>query len=457
MKRRNFLRNSFYGALSTSLRASVVGVPTSFLLSGRVHAATGNEKVTILSQSKQGESINVNGPGAFASAANNLAAAIEHPMAAQLGADVLGSVNGVDHNAADLETAVDLQLGAQQVKASRPWASLPQALRENLACLWLRTGANAHPEMASVRRLKEALRDDENSSRSEELASAICLENASAMGTALNTPLLLDDEGFSKGNPIAVYRPTNLQSLFGDGASSGISVENFAALYSQTMDELYKGLKQNGSAKQRAFLDNHALTRTQARDLGDSLGDALSLIDGNDFVNQLRTAIAFAKIKLSPVIVVKHDFGRDNHSDTELRDEAVESLASLDALTKYWAMLNEQGMVDQVNLITLDCFGRTPLRNDSGGRDHYGKMTLGLMHGSGFKGGLYGDLQLDQKDELAATGINSANGSAENADIDAESTLAAYGKTIMKAAGIADDRLDIRVPSGKVISAVFTS
>lgn len=455
MNRRNFIRNSMYGALLTSVRAASIGVPANFLISGVAHAAVGDAKFTILSQSQQGESHGCNGPGAYG---NGAAALVEHPLSADLGTATIGSVDGVDYSALDLESSAEIRLGTETVKASRPWQSVPQGFLDNLSCIWHRTSANAHPEFPSVRRLKGALRDDVNPSREEELASAIALENAAALGTALNTPLLLDDGGFSKGNPLAVYKPTELKGLFATGSSgSGLDPALFSEVYKQTIDKVYRDVKQSGTAKQRAYLDNHALTRLQARDLGENLGDALNQISGNGFVNQLRAAAAFIRLRVSPVVVVEHDFGGDNHSDAQLEAEATETLDSLDALVQYWQFIQDEGIQDVVNFATLDTFGRTPLRNEEGGRDHYGDMTLGLIHGRDIKPGMIGGLTTNNKDLPVAMGINSSDGSTLNADIDPEATLSAYGKTIMKAAGIADDRLDLRVPTGKVITALFDS
>lgn len=452
--RRRFFQNTFASAMGLSVRASVIGVPANFLLAGAVHAAPGDAKFTILSQSRQGESMNCNGPGSFSSDANSAAQLIEHPLASQLGANVLGSVGGVDYSGIDFETAVDINLGTQRVQASRPWQSVSQDFLNNLSCVWYRTGANAHPEMGAVRGLQGALLDDVNPNRGEELASAIALENQSALGCALNNPLLLEGNGYSKGNPLAVYKPTQLKSLFGVSTGQGIEPDYFSELYKQTIDEVYKGLKQNGSNKQRAFLDNHALTQIQARDLGDNLGDALENINGNEFSDQLRAAIAFIRLGVTPVVAIHHEFGGDNHSDSLLEREATETLESLEALNLYWQLINENNLADKVNLVTLDCFGRTPIRNDDGGRDHYGNMTLGLVHGSDIKPGMIGGVTTSNAGKPVANSIHSGNGGVMNPDIDADATLAAYGKTIMSVAGIDQQRLDLRVPAGRVITAI---
>jgi len=312
--------------------------------------------------------------------------------------------------------------------------------------------------MPSVKKLKGALRDDINPNREEELASAMAWDNADILGTALKTPLVLSKEGmagFSKGNPLTIYTPTQIQSLFAATAGSHLDPAHYDNLYNQAIDSIYANLKENGTQKQRAFLDNHALTRTQAQDIGDRMGNALALIDGNDTVNQLRAAIAFMNLKLTPVVCVSHDFAGDNHGDTNLADEAARTLKGIDAMVQYWKMISDANLTNEVNWVTLDCFGRTAKRNKEGGRDHYGNMTLSFMHGSGINAGMYGGLETDSDNLPVATGINSQTGSKINPDIDAQSTLAAYGKTVIRASGVSEELTNTRVPAGKVIDSLF--
>lgn len=455
--RRHFLKNGALGALSLSTCASVIGVPASFLITGQVSAATG-EKFTILSQSRQGEPINCSGPMTFATNNNPTAALIEHPQSAQLGIQPRGTVNGTSYSAKDLEESVELTIGGKKYLAARPWQELPQAFLNNLCGVWYRSGANAHPEMPSVKRLKGAMRDDINPNREEEIGSAMAWDTSLALGTALRTPLVLSREGnagFSKGNPLTVYKPQQVKSLFAATAGSHLDPAHYDNLYSQLIDQVYSNIKRNGSQKQKAFLDNHALTRTQAQNIGNQLGAALDAIDGDDTVNQLRTAVAFMRLKLSPVVCVSHDFAGDNHSDSLLEDEVSRTLQGIDAMVQYWRMVTDAGIENDINWVTLDCFGRTPIRNTQGGRDHYGNMTLSFMHGSNIKAGMIGGLTTDNKNLPVATGINSTNGSNQNPDIDAESTLAAYGKTVLTAAGIDQATINKRVPSGKVITAAL--
>ncbi len=457
LKRRQLMRNAFYSALVTSVRASVIGVPSSFLLSGNVAAQT-NAKFTILSQSRQGEPINCSGPGTFTRSNDSAASLIDHPTESELGTTVRGSVNGVDYSAKDLSEFTELSIGGQRVLAAKPWGELPQAFLDNTSWVWHRTGVNAHPEMPNVKRLLGACKDDLNPNREEEIGSAIAWDNADALGTALRTPLVLSKEGmagFSKGNPLTVYSPRQVKSLFSNTATTALAPEAFDTLYSQTMDLVYANVKANGSRKQRAFLDNHALTRIQAKDLGNNLGSALDNVSGDTFTDQVRTAAAFLKLRVTPVVCISHDFAGDNHSDSNLEDETRRTLAGIDALVSYHKIVSDAGVANDVNLVTLDAFGRTAIRNGKGGRDHYGDMTLSLIHGSGIRSAMIGGISTE-RDKPVATGINTQTGSSANPDVPPQDTLAAYGKTIIKAAGLSDEKVNTRVPAGKVINACFS-
>lgn len=455
--RRSFIRNSALSALSISARAAAIGVPASFLTSGHVHAQAGSAKFTIIAQSSRGEAINCNAPGTFPANNNDPARLIDHASPNDLGNGTLGSIQGRNFNASDFAQDVNLQLGEQTVRAPRIWTGLPDGLLENLTGFWLQTGTNAHPEFPAVRALMGALRDDVVSNNSEELASAIAAEMAPILGTISTRPILLDGSGTFRGSPLGQYSPDRLRDLFGSGGGT-IDPNQFGELYTQTIDALYGNLRQNGTRAQRVYLDQHAASRSEAISLGDSLGGLIENVEGNDFEAQLRTAVAMVQLRVTPVIAIEHAFSGDNHQDDQLSDETEETLQSLDALADYWDLIQAAGITDEVNFATLDVFGRTALRNGRGGRDHFGNMTFGLVHGTGFRGGIVGGLtEGTRRNETVpvATGINSETGGMDSPNIPAGATLAAYGKTIMRAAGIPDDRLNIRVPTGTVVTGAF--
>lgn len=454
LNRRKFLRNSLLSALAVSSRSAVVGVPASFLLAGQVHAALDTPKFTIIAESGQGEASNACGPGTFATNSSNIGSTVEHPNPNEINSSVSRIINGRSYDAQDLATGANVQLGAETVRAARLWNALPQDFRNHLSFFWMRTGTNAHPEFPLVKTCMGALNDDVLTNTPEELASAMAAEVAQDLGTTLTQPMLLDRSGKFKGAPLSAASPTSIKNLFSASSNSTISPENYAALYNQTIDSLHHS---NLNPAQRSYLDNHALTQSQAAVIGDQLGDLLEDVNGNGFVDEIKTAIALIRLRVTPVISVRHFFSKDNHGDSTLTTEVTDTLASISALNDYWRLITENNLQDEVNFCTLDVFGRTLRRNSQGGRDHFGNLTLGICHGPEFKGSVIGGMTegTHRRQRVpVANSINSATG-ASGGDIPAGSTLAAYGATMLKAAGVADERIALRMPTAKVVSGAF--
>ncbi|MEO0442662.1 MAG: hypothetical protein AAFZ92_02835 [Pseudomonadota bacterium] len=456
--RRTFIRNGLASALALSSRAAVVGVPASFLLTGQAQAASGNPKFTIIAQSTRGEAINTMGPGTYDS--NTIARVIDHVVASEVPNSLRRTINGREYTAQDLASAANVQLGSQTVRAARVWNALPQGFRNNMSYFWMRTGANAHQEFPAIKTCMGALKNDLNPNRNEELASAIALEMAASLGTTTTKPIFLDGSGRFLGTPLSVSEPTRIKDLFSLSTNSQISPENYGALYDQAIDSLYDNLKQNGTRGQRTYLDNHALTRSQAQQIGDQIGSLISDVNSNDFVNEIKTALALIRLRITPVVTLKHDFSRDNHGDENLVDEVSGTLDTISGLNLYWQLLNQYNLQNEVNFFTLDVFGRTVKRNSRRGRDHYGNLTLGLCHGSDFKGSVIGGFtQVTSRGNNlpAASGINSSTGaSSNNSDISPGGTIGSYGCTMMMAAGVSDERLQLRFPTSKAVTGAFS-
>ena len=54
-----------FGTIGLGLRAAITGLPASFLLAGRAHASSTQNRIAILASSSQGEPLNVCGPGTY--------------------------------------------------------------------------------------------------------------------------------------------------------------------------------------------------------------------------------------------------------------------------------------------------------------------------------------------------------------------------------------------------------
>lgn len=454
--RRNILRGGLAGAIALAFRASATGLPASFLLTRQTHGADVSPKFTILAGSSGGESMNCSGFGSYSSNNNDLANLIDHPSSSEVPNTITQVVNGTELNVNDLANAANITLGSRTVRCARAYQALDQAFLDNLVGFWHQTGVNAHPEYGSVLQVNGALRSLAGNG-SEQLPAAIAQETATVLGTSTNKPFVLNGGYTDQGLPLNTYRPTTVKDLLTGDARIPVSEDNFGQLYDQTIDTIHSALKSDGTPEQKRFLDAHASTRAQARQLGDELSSLLNEIDTNDQINELKTAMALIKVRLAPVIVVRHTYSGDNHADSTLENETLQTLQALEGLSEYWRLVNEYGLADQVVYATMNVFGRTPSRNSRGGRDHWGRLTQGFIHGANVQGGQIGDLDSFNNNRIQASGINSQTGTASQPDIAATDTLAAFSRTVMAAAGVAEDRLDARLPDAKTVNAAFRS
>ena len=206
----------------------------------------------------------------------------------------------------------------------------------------------------------------------------------------------------------------------------------------------------NGTAQQRRFFDQHALSRLLRLRIWKSLGQLLEDIEDDTIHSQLQCAAFVAKLKLAPVILTNIEFGGDNHQDSGLLNETNQTLAMLKALDEYWRVIHELGIEDEVFFANLDVFGRNP-SSDGNGRSHHGDFVSGLMVGTHLNGGVVGGWTANSS--VQATD-QFTNGTSADADIDAEETLAAYYRTIMDAAGVPSDRQELRLPTGTAVESI---
>lgn len=464
--RRQFLRGSAAGMASLSLRTLATGLPASFLLAGHVpaHAQSLTPKTLVLAVSNLGESINCHAPGTYSSDPNDYRSQIERARVAELGADVKGSINGNDVTVEDFSESANFKLGDTDVEAARYLSYLPQDLLDRTAFIHLRTSANGHPEHARVRRVNEALLG-ENGRGNEQIQSAIMQEMLTAglnNDTLFNRPMMLRGAGsFTyESTPLASYGPSDVKDLFIGSSTVTAELENMNKVYNAAIDSIYKDIKSSGTSAQMNYLDAHAASRESAIRLGDELGDLLTDVTGNSSNDQLRAAVAMAKVNLSPVIVVEYTFSGDNHGDTNLTDDVDLTIEHMNGLETFWSLLKQQGLEDQVNYATWDVFGRTFGRNSSGGRDHHNSHCVNMMIGTQINAGVLGDIEaydFTGTRMFRAAAFNSTTGQTANPDIAGTETLAAYARTLMAYMGISEDRIDYRLPVGKTITAAFKS
>ncbi|MEL6182580.1 MAG: hypothetical protein AAFS10_26725, partial [Myxococcota bacterium] len=409
LNRRQFNIRGFKAALGLSLGSAITGLPLGFLLRRDIQAAELPHKFLILSMSGDGEPMNVNGPGAWGS---ELASTIRHPSS-NISAGIASSeINGTLYTAADIANSAPLMLGDQRVEAARCYQALPEGFLRNLSYNLYNSGVQAHPEFKRVITVHGHIVGQDNTGVST-LASAIAEEMGPLLGTSTALPFVISGNFTHKGVPITPYAPLVLkETMLSRGNVLG-GARNFGHAYDHLMNRVYSDVRSGGNPTHRAFLDRYANSRADATMLGDQLTALLEDVQGNSEADAFKAALALIKIRFAPVIVVKHDYGRDNHADENLEREASATLNMMQALNVYWDKAGELGLRDEVVYATLDVFGRNPGGVDSsGGRGHFGVFTAGMIHGSHITGGLVGGITQGGRDnnQVVAAPFNTLDG-----------------------------------------------
>ena len=458
LSKRDFLKRALYGGGALGLRTLLTGLPPAFLLYRRTAMAQETERPTylILSNAQAGHPINANAPGTYPVNPNNSddpVTLIQHPTVQELGNTVRGTIAGVDYTAASFETPVDVQLGSTTVKAAGPWASLPAGIRNRATFFHHATYANAHPEFPNVMKFHGAIKGPTGTGQ-EMFSSFVAQENAGALDTLLNQPINVGGNQVTfEGRPLGTLDPRELQSLFG-GTQHPTRVSNpsdIVKLRDALLDDVYRDVRQSGSHAQKAFLDNYALGRGQAAEMGDSLAPLLADVNGNGPLDEVRTAVALLQLNVTPVVVLQLPFGGDNHQDGNLQNEVTQTISSINAIHQLWNQLGTAGLRDRVTFANLDVFGRRLRRNNAGGRDHHRGHHMMMMFGPGIAPGVVGGFepQLNRNGSLRdvqATGIG---------NIPRDQTLESAGKTLAKAVGVPEERIRTRIVGGDFVNAAL--
>ncbi|MEM6996400.1 MAG: DUF1501 domain-containing protein [Myxococcota bacterium] len=430
-------RRAFHRTSSRlAIVAAATGVPVSFLLD-RTMARAADDALptfTIVHTSSRGEPINVNCPGSY--------------------------VPDADNNPAQSLAPATVTLGSESHQGAAPWAALPGPLRDRLQFFHHASFTNAHIEYPTILECFGAIKDDEGNG-SESLPSALAQENAAAMDTIQVEPVDLrrgHRPVFFRGNPIPLTPPSAIADLFG---GSGGELDELAELRDTHLDQLHAALKENGTAAEKAFLDRYAQGRSQAKAMGDQLGSLLAgVMQGDDGPQaQAIAAVAMMKLNLSPVILLHFGFGGDNHKDSQLEEEELETLAGVDAIETLWNELVAAELQDRATFVTFDVFGRTLARNAGGGRDHQANHHVMAMFGPCTRAGVVGGVEKVSNGNrpFSARPIDSATGQAsDDGDVTLEGSLTAAAATLAAAVGVPSDRIETRVAGGKVVTGALT-
>jgi uncharacterized protein (DUF1501 family) len=358
------------------------------------------------------------------------------------------------HSADPAMAASSLTLSGQQHTAAKPWADLPQNILDRTVFFHHATYTPVHGEMGRVQKMMDA------TEKNDMLVSLLARELAPRLGSVQGDPVSLGANGgellSSAGRILGNVAPLSVRQALG-GVTGPL--QGLTAMRDKQIDRIYDLYRDQGTPSQRRMLDAWVRSRDEVRSISDALITRLDAIDGNDQLNQVRTAAVLAAMNITPVITIRLDFGRDNHTDSDFATETashLEAIPALGTLMDELDALKAEGHLKNDALVAcLNVFGRTLKKKGMAGRDHHSGHHVMVMMGDGLKGGVVGGVELNGSGkEYIAQSIDSTSGQG-GGDIPFEETLGAAGKTLGVAMGVAPDRMDQVVTPGKAVQSVF--
>ncbi|MEE2785824.1 MAG: DUF1501 domain-containing protein [Myxococcota bacterium] len=433
--RRAFLKITSGAGCGLLLRGLATGLPPAWILNPSTAWAQDARdfQTLILSNSGRGDPVNINCPGSVKLDSNKNRFAnnphLNFPM---------------------------FTLNGQRVRGAAPWAELPNDLRRRLAFIHLKTFAAAHPEHRETMTLRGAVRTAAGNG-TEMLASMVAQETAGGIQTVQLEPIVLGRDSVTfNGQPLQKASPADLKALFQGDPND---LNRLRTLRDQTIDRIYRDLRQNGTASQRTFLDRFARSASEARQLGNELGDWVNQPvrdpdNPNSADEQVVAAVALAKARVAPVITVNIPFGGDNHQDVDLQNEAASTTSGAATIGLLWESLKAARIHNRVTFAMLNVFGREFQRNGAGGRNHNRHHGVMVIFGQKIKGGVYGGVT--ENGRCMNINPNSGRGIA-NGGIKADQTMVSAGKTLCTAIGIPARTLNARIQGGRIVRAALRS
>lgn len=428
--RRKLLLSTLFGAGGLGLRALATGLPLSlFTRSGAAHAETDpapdactNAQHLYFLTSSNGDPINANVPGSY------LLPAIRHPQQASM-------------------AAAAMSVGGRSYQAALPWTQLPAAMLARTSFLHHSTYTNSHGDAAKVNTLMGAVM------RQEMLISVLAKHLAPCLGTVQKQPVVLSTNLVTfNGTAIPTLSPPNLRDVLVNPTGP---LADLQKIRDKNLDKLNELFKESGNIAQRKLIDQYAQSQREARAISQDLLEALADIKGTTRQDLNIAAAVLFKMKVTPVVVGRYDFGGDNHGDVGLVKETNQTVDSVTAMAHLWDQLTTGGLKDKVTVAFQNVFGRT-LGPGSGGRDHNGNHNVSIFIGSAIKSSVIGGIIPATKD-FKASGFDSASGAMnEGGDVPFQSSLESVGKTLGRAVGISQTVLDEQIAKGKVIGAALT-
>ncbi|MEO6775679.1 MAG: hypothetical protein ABI467_22145 [Kofleriaceae bacterium] len=435
--RRSILKSTLFGAGLLGLRSLATGIPVSFLAKGpRAFADDAmtcvdptKAQFVILATSGLGDPLNANAPGTYGA----------------------GPLATIAHNQDPTMKATALTLGGAATTAALPWATpaaggqLPQYVLDRMAVWHLMTNTPVHPKEPDVLSLMDT------TAPKEMLPSLLGKQLGPCLGTIQNQPITLGatspSEGLSfSGQALPIIPPLALKATLANPAGTLAGITSLQKLRDDTLSQINDIYRRTATRAQKSYLDAVITSQSQIRSIDQDLLNALGSITDNSVASQITAAIVLIQMNVTPVVTIHIPFGGDNHTDTALANEAAQTTSGLAAIAMLMSQLhtmsNARGaLIDQVTFASLNVFGRTIGPGNTDGRQHNPNHQVSLTIGKPFKSGILGGIAPVGND-FGATAIGS---------IVPTDTLASFGKTVMKAAGVADAFVDKAITSGTVV------
>jgi hypothetical protein len=452
IQRRKFLKLSALGVGVTSARSLLTGLPESFFQDPRQALAAAdrstrngvvsNPQFLLFASSDQGDPLNCNVPGSYEDA-------------------------NIYHPPSPLFAATPLNLGGSVIRGAKTWTQLPADTLTRTCFFHHATNTGIHTDEGKVLGLAGTTTDKDT------LVSTICTKTADALQTIQTAPISLAGMNLSyQGQPVSQTDPASLVEIYKlyDLGPTGLT-----AMRDQSLDKLHNWLKNNGTPAQRNYIDSYVLNQQQARQVPADLLNVLAGIQSNTVQDQVKAAIILFKMRITPAAAIIMPFGGDNHGDPGLAQEigdydgnnpqtwqskAMGGKTGCAALADMVGQLSAAGMADQVTFALLNVFGRTMGQNSQAGRGHNGGHHVSLLIGSKVRGGVVGGVQklANPDDDGAALGIDPASGvGSAGGSIPVDQTMSAFGKTLIRAVGLAQTDADAMITAGKTVQAAITT
>lgn len=452
VSRRQLLVRGMFGAGCMGLQSLASGLPTALLgwvmATPRRGAAAAQDSLgtspapdvtcsdragaqyLVFSTSIDGDPVNTNAPGTYEQAG------VSHPKDAQM-------------------APTQFTLAGQNVTAARPWSTLPQKVLDRTCFFHLATKTNAHPHLPKVLRLWAA-------GQAEMLPSLIARYTSGCLGTAQKEPVSIGAAAPAgrnssiltyEGHGLAHLTPSELRDLL---TVPGGPLATLGEQRDQVLGKLLPIVREHGSRTLAGQLEERALSKRQAKALGDQLRADLASIRDDGPEAQILATVALLRMNVTPVVTLRISFGGDNHFDYGLQKEAAGTVAGVGQVALLMQKLSQYGLADRTSFALLNAFGRTLRKRGIAGREHWAHHHTGLLVGKPFRGSVVGGIAPGEGD-FCALPIDSQSGrGAADGDIPANESLAAFARTLARGVGLPEALLATTLPPGKFVRAALS-